>query len=93
MSQPRLTADQTVQVKLVRSGARDELKQLARQRLEESGWTDEVRQLCREFVATQGSGSVRHEEIVAAVKPAARAKVPDHLKAELLKRLRDVLEG
>lgn len=48
---------------------------------------------CTEFVATQGSGSVRHEEIVAAVKPAARAKVPDHLKAELLKRLRDVLEG
>lgn len=34
-------------LQLVRSGARDELKQLARQRLEESGWTDEVRQLCR----------------------------------------------
>lgn len=40
-----------------------------------------------------GAGSVRHEDIVAAVKPAARAKVPDHLKAELLKRIRDVLEG
>ncbi|KAL4859773.1 Arabinosyltransferase RRA3 [Chlorella vulgaris] len=71
------------------SGARDELKQVARQRLEESGWTDEIRQLCREFVATQGADSVRHEDIVAAVKPAARAKVPDHLKAELLKRIRD----
>lgn len=46
-----------------------------------------------EFVATQGADSVRHEDIVAAVKPAARAKVPDHLKAELLKRIRDVLEG
>lgn len=34
-------------VQLVKSGARDELKRLARQRLEESGWTDEVRQLCR----------------------------------------------
>ena len=40
-----------------------------------------------------GAGSVRHEDIVAAVKAAARAKVPDHLKAELLKRIRDVLEG
>lgn len=46
-----------------------------------------------EFVATQGPSSVRHEDIVAAVKPAARTKVPDHLKAELLKRIRDVLEG
>ena len=35
------------QLQLVLSGARDELKQLARARLEESGWTDEVRQLCR----------------------------------------------
>ncbi|KAI3438464.1 hypothetical protein D9Q98_000893 [Chlorella vulgaris] len=93
MAQQRMSAAQTVEVKLVRSGARDELKQVARQRLEESGWTDEIRQLCREFVATQGADSVRHEDIVAAVKPAARAKVPDHLKAELLKRIRDVLEG
>lgn len=36
---------------------------------------------------------MRHEEIVSAVKAAARAKVPDNLKAELLKRIRDVLEG
>lgn len=89
----RLSADQTVEVKLVLSGARDELKQLARQRLEESGWTDEVRQLCREFVAKEGADNVRHADIVAAVKPAARSKVPDHLKAELLKRIRDVLES
>lgn len=124
------------------SGARDELKQLARARLEESGWTDEVRQLCRgapgghtppdraapwmrlqpqpqapgpaaapwglamprtappcrsacllprqtaaaEYVAREGADSVRHDQIVAAVKPAARQKVPDNLKAELLKR-------
>jgi hypothetical protein len=44
-------------------------------------------------VAKQGAAGARHEEIVAAVKPAARAKVPDHLKAELLKRIRNVLEG
>jgi hypothetical protein len=47
-----------------------------------------------EFVARQGdAAAVRHEDIVAAVRTAARAKVPDHLKAELLKRLRSVLEG
>jgi hypothetical protein len=47
-----------------------------------------------DFVARQGGpGSVRHEDIVAAVRAAARAKVPDYLKAELLKRIRDVLEA
>ncbi|KAL4448112.1 hypothetical protein ABPG75_005331 [Micractinium tetrahymenae] len=89
----RLTVQETVDTKLVKSGARDELKRLARQRLEESGWTDEVRQLCREFVAQRGEAGTRHEEIVAGVKTAARAKVPDNLKAELLRRIRDVLEG
>ncbi|PRW59246.1 colon cancer-associated Mic1 [Chlorella sorokiniana] len=85
-SKRRLSVEETVDKKLVLSGARDELKQLARARLEESGWTDEVRQLCREFVAREGADGVRHEQIVAAVKPAARQKVPDNLKAELLKR-------
>lgn len=44
-------------------------------------------------MAREGPEGVRHEELVAAVKTAARAKVPDHLKADLLKRIRDVLEG
>lgn len=92
-SKRRLSVEETVDKKLVLSGARDELKQLARARLEESGWTDEVRQLCREFVAREGADGVRHEQIVAAVKSAARQKVPDNLKAELLKRIRDVLES
>lgn len=42
--------------------------------------------LAAEFVAREGADGVRHEQIVAAVKPAARQKVPDNLKAELLKR-------
>lgn len=41
-------------LQLVLSGARDELKQLARARLEESGWTDEVRQLCRGALCGRG---------------------------------------
>lgn len=39
-----------------------------------------------EFVARGGADGVRHEQIVAAVKSSARQKVPDNLKAELLKR-------
>ena len=39
-----------------------------------------------EFVVREGADGVRHEQIVAAVKSAARQKVPDNLKAELLKR-------
>lgn len=34
-----------------------------------------------------------HEDIVREVKPQSRAKVPDSLKAELLRRIRGVLEG
>ncbi len=44
-------------------------------------------------MAQRGEEGARHEEIVAGVKAAARAKVPDNLKAELLRRIRDVLEG
>lgn len=53
-SKPRCLAAPCAQLLL--SGARDELKQLTRQRLEESGWTDEVRQLCRGAVKAGGGG-------------------------------------
>lgn len=45
-----------------------------------------------ECAAKRGVEDVTHAEIVAAVRPAARPKVPDALKAELLTRLRAILE-
>lgn len=48
--------------------------------------------LATEFVARQGVEAVTHAEIVAAVKPQARPRVPDNVKAELLKRIREILE-
>lgn len=46
-----------------------------------------------EYVHSAGAGAVKQEEIVAEVRPAARAKVPDGLKAELLTRIRTALEA
>lgn len=46
-----------------------------------------------EYISTRGAEHVTHEDIVREVKPQSRAKVPDSLKAELLRRIRGVLEG
>ena len=46
-----------------------------------------------EYAHSQGAGAVRQEAIVAEVRAAARAKVPDGLKAELLTRIRAALEA
>lgn len=46
-----------------------------------------------EYVSARGVEHVTHEDIVREVKPQSRAKVPDSLKAELLRRIRGVLEG
>lgn len=88
-----LSVEETVDVKLISSGERDRLKNLARERLQEAGWTDEVKRLCREYASFRGPDNVTHEDLVEAVKPQARAKVPDSLKAELLRRIRGALES
>jgi hypothetical protein len=44
-------------------------------------------------VVRHGSDAVRHEDIVREVQSAARAKVPDSLKAELLHKIKAILEA
>jgi hypothetical protein len=46
-----------------------------------------------EYVVRHGSDDVRHEDIVREVQSAARAKVPDSLKAELLHKIKAILEA
>ena len=46
-----------------------------------------------EYANFRGVDNVTHEDIVREVKPQGRAKVPDSLKAELLRKIRDVLES
>lgn len=46
-----------------------------------------------EYANFRGADNVTHEDIVREVKPQGRAKVPDSLKAELLRKIRDVLES
>jgi hypothetical protein len=44
-----------------------------------------------EYANFRGPDNVTHEDIVREVKPQARAKVPDSLKAELLQNIKSVL--
>lgn len=43
---------------------------------------------CVEFVAGQKGRKVTADDIVAAIRPRGRQRVPDHVKAELLTELR-----
>ena len=46
-----------------------------------------------EYANFRGADNVTHEDIVREVKPQARAKVPDSLKAELLQSIKGILES
>ncbi|KAL6779263.1 hypothetical protein ACKKBF_B18165 [Auxenochlorella protothecoides x Auxenochlorella symbiontica] len=65
---------------------RDRLKFVARGCLEESGWVDVVQELCRAHLRTDPSFPLG--SLAEAVRPAARAAVPDHVKATVLKVVR-----
>lgn len=43
---------------------------------------------CSEFVAGAKGHKVTADDIVAAIRPRGRQRVPDHVKAELLTELR-----
>ncbi|KAF6261299.1 transcription factor e(y)2-domain-containing protein [Scenedesmus sp. NREL 46B-D3] len=75
-------------LQLIKSGERERLKQLLRDKLTECGWRDEVKQRCREYIQARGHDNVTAEELVRFIRPEGRAAVPDNVKAELLTRIK-----
>ncbi|KAG2445432.1 hypothetical protein HXX76_000052 [Chlamydomonas incerta] len=73
---------------LTSSGKREDLKELLAARLAACGWRDDIKQRCREYVARKGRETVTTEDIVRAVRPEGRARVPDSVKAELLAEIK-----
>ena len=74
----------------------DDLKRLTRQQLEFAGWIDEVEAQCRLIAADTagdaGSGrAVRHEQLLDGVREPMLRRVPDHIKARVLKDIKDKL--
>ena len=78
----------------------ENLKRLTRQQLEFAGWIDAVETQCRivaaeaAAVASGNAGTgppVRHEQLLDGVREPMLKSVPDHIKARVLKDIKDKL--
>eukprot|EP00695_Tsukubamonas_globosa_P001994 TRINITY_DN307_c0_g1_i1.p2 TRINITY_DN307_c0_g1~~TRINITY_DN307_c0_g1_i1.p2 ORF type:complete len:100 (-),score=7.24 TRINITY_DN307_c0_g1_i1:72-371(-) len=78
--------------KLTETGEKERLKELLRQRLTECGWKAELKAYCNEIIKNKGLEQITVEELVAEITPRGRATIPDHVKAELLQRIRTFIE-
>jgi enhancer of yellow 2 transcription factor len=89
--------------RLLECGWKDDIKQAARGRLLVSGVANLCRGACTrertlatpfgstrlaEFTKSKGRENVTAEDIVRAIRPIGRQRVPDNIKAELLARIR-----
>ncbi|GLT48033.1 hypothetical protein SLA2020_216760 [Shorea laevis] len=82
---------ETIHTKLIKSGERERLKELLRERLAECGWENEMRALCRTFVRDKVTSSVRLDDLIKVITPRGRESVPDNVKAELLQQIRSFI--
>jgi len=74
----------------------EDLKRLTRQQLEFAGWIDEAETRCRRIAAEKagergGDVTVRHAQLLDGVRETMIRTVPDHIKARVLKDIRDKL--
>ena len=87
----KLSVEEIVEVKLIRSGEKDRLKELLRSRLVESGWEDNLLDYCLQYLKSADDEEVSLEDLIRAVTPKGRATVPVPVKAELLQRIKACL--
>mmetsp|Transcript_3670 Transcript_3670/g.13188 ORF Transcript_3670/g.13188 Transcript_3670/m.13188 type:complete len:99 (-) Transcript_3670:926-1222(-) len=72
---------------------RHRLECLLRERLVRCGWRDDIRAHCLDILEkNKGTGS-EIDKVVRDAIPIARARVPDNVKAELLKEIEGALKG
>jgi enhancer of yellow 2 transcription factor len=79
--------------KLVESGEKDRLKEMLRDKLLTCGWRDELKEYCKDVIRRKGLEKVTVEELVSEITPHGRNTVPEDVKAELLKRIREFLQS
>ncbi|PAA50849.1 hypothetical protein BOX15_Mlig026158g1 [Macrostomum lignano] len=73
-----------IEAKLQASGEQDRIRRHIRAALNSSGWMEEVKSQCRDLIRAKGVEYCTVEEIVEAVLPQARERVPKELKQEVL---------
>ncbi|TMW59016.1 hypothetical protein Poli38472_007161 [Pythium oligandrum] len=81
-----------ISAKLAESGERERLKEMLRHRLIESGWRDEMKSYCKEVIRNKGIDQVTVDDLIDEITPKARATVPDAVKADMLDRIKAVIE-
>mmetsp|Transcript_30411 Transcript_30411/g.51244 ORF Transcript_30411/g.51244 Transcript_30411/m.51244 type:complete len:105 (-) Transcript_30411:294-608(-) len=83
---------ETINAKLVQSGEKERLRQLLRERLVECGWKDDLKAKCRTIIKQRGLSNVTVDELSNEITPIGRSSIPDTVKAELLREIRNFLQ-
>mmetsp|Transcript_40351 Transcript_40351/g.77128 ORF Transcript_40351/g.77128 Transcript_40351/m.77128 type:complete len:105 (-) Transcript_40351:2936-3250(-) len=87
------TLQESIQAKLIQSGEKERLRALLQERLIECGWRDDLKARCRAILKRRGLANVTVDELSREITPLGRASVPDTVKAELLREIRDFLQA
>lgn len=83
----------TIMAKLVETGEKDKLKNMLRDGLTRTQWRDGFKEDCKDVIRQKGIDQVTVEELIADITPHGRSTIPEDVKAELLKRIRLVLQS
>ena len=82
-----------VQQKLVESGEKEKLRVFLRSRLQEAGYNEQLLQCCKNYIRGKGVEHVDLESMISDITPKARQMVPDQVKRDTLKKIRDFLSA
>ncbi|KXS22281.1 hypothetical protein M427DRAFT_150602 [Gonapodya prolifera JEL478] len=62
-----------------------------KQSLTRSGWRQEVKEYCKTIIRQQGVDRVTTEDVASRALQYARQRVPDEVKEQLVRRIKDIL--
>ncbi|KAJ3336977.1 Transcription and mRNA export factor eny2 [Gonapodya sp. JEL0774] len=77
--------------KLIDGGHKQRLMEELKQSLTRSGWRQDVKDYCKTIIRQQGIDKVTTEEVSSRALQYARQRVPDEVKEQLVRRIREIL--
>eukprot|EP00055_Hartaetosiga_balthica_P003249 m.7113 g.7113 ORF g.7113 m.7113 type:complete len:99 (-) comp2709_c0_seq1:168-464(-) len=80
----------SINQQLIESGDKERIKASLRQTLQRGEWRDQIRAIARQKIEENSDMSV--EDLVAAITPEARQKVPQQVRDDLLNQIRASLQ-
>eukprot|EP00033_Pygsuia_biforma_P002428 GCRY01002692.1.p1 GENE.GCRY01002692.1~~GCRY01002692.1.p1 ORF type:complete len:107 (+),score=12.42 GCRY01002692.1:194-514(+) len=79
--------------RLAATGEKERLETILRERLEECGWKEQIQRLCQELIEAKGLEHLTLDDVISYVTPKGREAVPNDVKAELLRGIREFLQN